>query len=91
MRVIGEVKCYHCGHVSGEVEGTRTDKLVLHSFKPRQGYEGEPPKPGQRIRCERCQGPVYVEDLRPVPLYAEIFAPAAAAAKKLKSNKHKAA
>ena len=64
MKVFAEVKCYHCGHVSGEVEGTRTDHLVLHRFNPRQGYQGKPPGPGDRIRCERCRGPVYLEDVR---------------------------
>jgi hypothetical protein len=67
MDVIGDVKCYHCGHVSGQVEGTRTDRLVLRAFKPRPGYQGPVPGPGQRIRCERCAGPVFLEDLQPVP------------------------
>ncbi len=71
MQVIGDVKCYHCGHVSGQIEGTRTDRLVLHSFKPRPGYQGPVPHPGQQIRCERCQGPVFVEDFVPVPPSAE--------------------
>jgi hypothetical protein len=68
MKVVGEVKCYHCGHVSGEVEGTRTDRLVLHSFIPRPGYRGKPPGPGDRIHCDRCGGPVYLEDVRPLSL-----------------------
>jgi hypothetical protein len=74
MRMVADIKCYHCGHVSGEVEGTKTDRLVLHSFKPRPGYRGEPPRPGDRLRCERCQGPVYLEDLRPVvtPLVTDV-------------------
>lgn len=67
MRVVGDVKCYHCGHVSGQVEGARTDRLVLHTFKPRPGYQGPVPGPRERLRCERCQGPVFLEDLRPVP------------------------
>lgn len=67
MRVVGDVKCYHCGHVSGQVEGTRTDRLVLHSFNPRPGYQGPVPRRGERVRCERCRGPVYLEDLRPAP------------------------
>jgi hypothetical protein len=67
MQMVGDVKCYHCGHVSGEVEGTRTDRLVLHTFKPRPGYRGEVPRPGERIRCERCKGPVFLEELRAVP------------------------
>ncbi|MEX1255230.1 MAG: hypothetical protein WEE64_12900 [Dehalococcoidia bacterium] len=67
MHVVGDVKCYHCGHISGQVEGSRTERLVLHAFKPRPGYQGEVPGPGQRLRCERCQGPVYLEDLHPAP------------------------
>lgn len=66
MQVLGDVKCYHCGHISGQVEGTRTDKLVLQSFRPREGYKGKPPGRGERIRCERCSGPVFLEDLRPI-------------------------
>lgn len=65
MRVMSDVKCYHCGHVSGQVEGTRTDRLVFHTFRPRPGYRGEPPKRG-RLRCDRCQGPVFLEDIRSV-------------------------
>lgn len=67
MLVRGDVKCYHCGHISGQVEGARGKRLVLHAFHPRQGYQGEVPGPGDRLRCERCQGPVFLEDLRPVP------------------------
>jgi len=85
MKVVGEVKCYHCGHVSGEIEGTRTDHLVLHAFNPRPGYQGTPPGPGDRIRCERCQGPVFIEDLRPTPMYP--IAMGKAAAKKRPSPK----
>lgn len=79
MKVVGEVKCYHCGHVSGEIEGTRTDRrLVLHAFKPRPGFKGRPPGPGDRIRCERCGGPVFIEDLKPIPMYAIPMGKAAA-------------
>ncbi len=67
MQVVGDVKCYHCGHISGQVAGTRTDRLVLEKFTPRPGYQGQPYRPGQRIRCERCQGPVFLEDLRSAP------------------------
>ena len=73
MRVVGDVKCYHCGHVSGQIEGTRTNRLVLHAFKPRPGYQGPVPGRGQRIRCERCQGPVFLEDLQAVPAFTELI------------------
>ncbi len=67
MQVVGDVKCYHCGHISGQVEGVRSKRLVLHKFTPRPGYQGPLPGPGHRLRCERCSGPVFLEDLRPAP------------------------
>lgn len=82
MRLVGDVKCYHCGHVSGQVEGVRTDRLVLQRFVPRPGYQGPLPQPGQRIRCERCQGPVFLEDLQPVLPSAEAILPPRAAKRK---------
>jgi hypothetical protein len=88
MKVVGEVKCYHCGHVSGEVEGTRTTRLVLHSFNPRPGYKGKPPGPGDRIRCDRCGGPVYLEDVRPRPMLPLSLAQPAP---KKRQNRRKAA
>jgi len=70
MEMIGDVKCYHCGHVSGQVEGTKEKhkELVLTGFSPRQGYQGPKFGPGDQIRCERCQGPVFIEDLRRKPI-----------------------
>jgi hypothetical protein len=65
-QVTGDVKCYHCGHISGQVVGWRGERLVLQSFRPRAGYQGDVPGPGDKLRCERCRGPVYLEDLRPV-------------------------
>lgn len=88
MDVVGDVKCYHCGHISGQVEGTRTDRLVLRAFKPRPGYQGPVPGPGQRIRCERCSGPVFLEDLQPIPPQ---FEPASLAAQRKKRVTRKAA
>ena len=67
MEVVGDVKCYHCGHVSGQIQGTRGDRLVLRAFKPRPGYQGPVPGPGKQIRCERCGGPVFLDDMQPVP------------------------
>lgn len=66
MKVVGDVKCYHCGHVSGQIEGTRTDRLVLHKFKPSANFQGPVPQAGQSLRCNRCGGPVFLEDLQPI-------------------------
>jgi hypothetical protein len=90
MQVVGDVKCYHCGHISGQVEGERTSRLVLRKFTPRQGFKGDLPKPGQPLRCERCSGPVFLEDLRaaPTPLLAMV---PSTPRKRAKSSRNKAA
>lgn len=87
MEMVGDVKCYHCGHISGQVEGTKESKrakLVLTTFNPRPGYDGPKVKPGDRLRCERCQGPVFLEDLRKKPV--DILPAALPAAKPARSR-----
>jgi len=64
--VVGDIKCYHCGHISGQLEGDRDTPIAKRVFRPRRGYSKPLPEPGQRIRCERCNGPVYLDDVRPV-------------------------
>ena len=92
MRIAGDVKCYHCGHISGQVEGNRGKRIVLDTFTPRPGYKGELPKTGERIRCERCGGPVYLEDVRPVPTGQEVlFLPKGLPRKRSRSSRHRAA
>jgi hypothetical protein len=61
-RVVADVKCYFCGHVSGQIVGKRHQPLRVTNFVPRPGYTGPEVKPGTRLRCERCQGPVFLED-----------------------------
>ena len=60
--VIADVKCYFCGHVSGQIIGRRDRPLRVADFKPRPGYMGPEFKAGQNLRCERCRGPVFLED-----------------------------
>ena len=60
--VVADVKCYYCGHVSGQIVGSRHEPLRVTNFVPRPGYKGPEVKPGTRLRCERCQGPVFLED-----------------------------
>ena len=58
-----DVKCYYCGHISGQIVGFRHQPVRVENFVPRPGYQGEPLRPGKRLRCERCQGPVFLEEL----------------------------
>jgi len=60
--MIADVKCYYCGHVSGQVLGRRGQPLRISNFIPRPGYTGAELQPGVRLRCERCLGPVFLED-----------------------------
>jgi hypothetical protein len=68
MQVTADVKCYYCGHVSGQIIGAKNEPLRVSNFVPREGYRGEPPKPGDRLRCERCRGPVFLEDVSPLTI-----------------------
>ena len=61
-QVVADVKCYYCGHISGQIVGRRYEPLRVTNFVPRPGYKGPEVRPGMRLRCERCQGPVFLED-----------------------------
>jgi len=64
--VVADVKCYFCGHVSGRVAGRRGTPVREARFMPRKGYRGPEITPGSRLRCERCRGPVFLEDSTPM-------------------------
>lgn len=61
--MVADVKCYYCGHVSGQIVAPRGQPLRVTNFVPRPGYTGPEVKPGIRLRCERCNGPVFLEDV----------------------------
>ncbi len=68
MQVTADVKCYYCGHVSGQIIGPKDEPLRVTNFVPRQGFSGAAPKAGERLRCERCRGPVFLEDVSPLTI-----------------------
>ncbi|HEX5139484.1 MAG TPA: hypothetical protein VFX19_00945 [Dehalococcoidia bacterium] len=61
-QVVADVKCYFCGHISGQIVSRRGEPLRVTNFIPRPGYQGPEVKPGTKLRCERCNGPVFLED-----------------------------
>ncbi|HEX5370016.1 MAG TPA: hypothetical protein VFY10_11425 [Dehalococcoidia bacterium] len=63
QRVTADVKCYYCGHISGQIVALRGQALRISDFVPRRGYSGPELKPGMRVRCERCKGPVFLEEV----------------------------
>lgn len=71
MRVRADIKCHACGFVSGEVIGIvpnglrgpsrariRSEQIVPSVLCPSAW-----PVAGQPIRCARCNGSVYLDDL----------------------------
>ncbi|MBI4320879.1 MAG: hypothetical protein HY675_20495 [Chloroflexi bacterium] len=65
MKVIADVKCYHCGFISGQLVGDDADPVKADVFRPAAGYSRPMPRAGEALRCGRCGGPVYLEDVRP--------------------------
>lgn len=70
MVVKGQVKCYHCGFISGEMEGEIGVPLYHWSFRPNPVCN-EPSSVSRTLRCCRCGGPAYldeIETVRPRPV-----------------------
>ncbi|MCL5263880.1 MAG: hypothetical protein M1343_01575 [Chloroflexi bacterium] len=64
MKVIADVKCYHCGFISGQLVGEQNGRIRPESFHPVDKYPRPLPRSGDILRCGRCGGPVYLEDVR---------------------------
>jgi len=79
MDMVADVKCYHCGWISGRVAGKRGAPRSQWFFEGRDGSRSDL-DPTKRLRCHRCNGPTYAEDLRPRVLAEPLTAPALAGA-----------
>jgi len=60
---VGDVKCYYCGFISGELVGTFGLSLKNGTFRPGPGVDAAAVEAG-KLRCARCGGPVFVDDVR---------------------------
>ena len=60
---VGDVKCYYCGFVSGELVGPSGQALRSGTFRPVSGVESASVSAG-KLRCARCGGPVFIDDVR---------------------------
>jgi hypothetical protein len=79
MDMVADVKCYHCGWISGRVAGKRGTPRSQWWFEARDGSRSALEQ-GKRMRCHRCSGPVYAEDLRPRVLAEPLVSPSLAGA-----------
>lgn len=66
MMIRADVKCYYCGHVSGQMEGDPTNRPARWNFRSATGLIQPLHQPGQRIRCDRCGGPVFLDEIENV-------------------------
>jgi hypothetical protein len=79
MFTVADVKCYHCGFVSGEITVEQGRPLQAGKFTAVPAYETstvhEMVKRFGNLRCFRCQGPVFLDDVRnvrPRPVITDI-------------------
>jgi hypothetical protein len=66
MLVTGDIKCLHCGFISGRWVGPGGAPLTVAGFTPAQGEPNERPDASALVRCARCDGPVFLDDADPV-------------------------
>jgi hypothetical protein len=65
--VVADLKCYLCGAVAGSIEREQTPTLVHGAPRPvvLRRAEGSQPnliKDWRRLRCERCAGPLFLDE-----------------------------
>jgi hypothetical protein len=64
MLVKGELKCLHCGFMSGEWVGTKGEPLLVSGRRARR--PAEEANQAAMVRCDRCAGPVFLDAAEPV-------------------------
>jgi len=66
IKIKGDVKCYHCGYVSGQLVGEPNTPLSSRIFIPSPTYSRPLPAPSELITCGRCGGPVFLDEVEVV-------------------------
>ena len=59
MLVTGDIKCLHCGFISGSWVGAKGSPLTVSGLKGERATAGDP---AALVRCGRCAGPVFLDD-----------------------------
>ena len=73
MLLRADVKCYLCGAVSGAVESERQPLPRRVMFRGTSSSEPVAIMDWQRLRCERCHGPIYLDDATVVTRRIETY------------------
>lgn len=76
VRICSDVTCYHCGHVSGQLVWRPIASAQGETFYPQSGHTKPIPPAGRNLRCARCGGPTYLDELRLIRGTLQELAPA---------------
>ena len=75
MMIRADIKCYYCGHISGQIEGDPTISRPQWSFRSRNGQLlSSGLSRSRRIRCARCEGPVFLDEIESIRPQRELQA-----------------
>ncbi len=66
MTICADVKCYYCGHVSGKITGELGRPFRRENFEPAIPHRNRSLGTGERLRCFRCGGPVFLDDIEQI-------------------------
>lgn len=74
VRVFNEadVKCYHCGHISGVVRVERGVANPIPTFKAFGSDAETPVRSRAQVRCLRCNGSTYFDEVVQRQEYAKV-------------------
>ncbi|MCL4508067.1 MAG: hypothetical protein M1296_00915 [Chloroflexi bacterium] len=63
MLVRADLKCYACGHVSGQIEGEENMPISQGKIYATSPLGLPKRRPDGRLTCVRCGGPLYLDDV----------------------------
>lgn len=66
MLIRADVKCYYCGHISGQIEGNPGQADSLWNYRAGTGAVSCVRHGAKRIRCTRCGGPVFLDEIETI-------------------------
>jgi hypothetical protein len=67
MLISADLKCYYCGHVSGEVIADSAHPDRIRAFRPNRA-EALTTDNSHPRRCVRCGGPVFLDEAQTLSL-----------------------
>jgi hypothetical protein len=67
-----DLKCYHCGNISGVTRVERGAGREVMTFKPLGSDVERPVAKREQLRCLRCNGPTFVDEWEVRHEYARI-------------------